>query len=108
LGFELPDQAAESHSIWLVEALREKIVVLHFRDSESITGFKDLQKLNAKWEDEVVVGANIDEKSETFVEFMKDNLAINWTQLHAPGGMDQSPLATQVGLVAQPLAMIFD
>ncbi len=90
-------------------ALRGKIVVLHFWDSESTTGFKELQKLNAKWEDEVVVvGANIDEKSETFTAFMKENRAINWTQLHAPGGMDKSPLATQVGLVAQPLAMIFD
>jgi peroxiredoxin len=90
-------------------ALRGKIVVLHFWDSESTTGFKELQKLNAKWEDEVVVvGANIDEKTKTFSTFMKNNRAINWTQLHSPGGMDKSVLAVQVGLVAQPLAMIFD
>ena len=90
-------------------ALRGKIVVLHFWDSQSTTGFKELQKLNAKWEDEVVVvGANIDEKTEDFSAFMKENRAINWTQLHAPGGMDKSSLAIQVGLVAQPLAMIFD
>ncbi len=89
--------------------LRGKIVVLHFWDSNSTTGFKELQKLNAKWEDEVlVVGANIDEQTASFTSFMKENRAINWTQLHAPGGMDKSPLATQVGLVAQPLAMIFD
>ena len=90
-------------------ALRGKIVVLHFWDSESTTGFKELQKLNAKWEDEVVVvGANINEETAEFSAFMKENRAINWTQLHAPGGMDKSSLAIQVGLVAQPLAMIFD
>jgi len=90
-------------------ALRGKIVVLHFWDSDGTTGFKELKKLNAKWEDEVVVvGANIDEKSEDFATFMKDNRGINWTQLHSPGGMDKSALAIQVGLVAQPLAMIFD
>ena len=89
--------------------LRGKIVVLHFWDSDGTTGFKDLQKLNAKYEDEVVVvGVNIDEKTQTFNTFMKQNRAINWTQLHAPGGMDKSPLAVQVGLVAQPVAMIFD
>ena len=62
-----------------------------------------------RYEDEVVVvGVNIDEKTQTFNTFMKQNRAINWTQLHAPGGMDKSPLAVQVGLVAQPVAMIFD
>jgi len=91
------------------EALRGKIVVLHFWDTDGTTGFKELQKLNAKWEDEVVVvGANINEKTADFTKFMKENRAINWTQLHAPGGMDKSVLAIQVGLVAQPLAMIFD
>jgi len=89
--------------------LRGKIVVLHFWDAEATNGFKDLQKLNAKWEDEVVtVGVNIDEKTADFTAFMKENRAVNWTQLHAPGGIDKSPLAVQVGLVAQPLAMIFD
>ena len=90
-------------------AVRGKIVVLHFWDSESVTGFKELKKLNAKWVgDVVVVGANIDEKTADFTAFMKENRAINWTQLHSPGGMDKSALAIQVGLVAQPLAMIFD
>ena len=90
-------------------ALRGKIVVLHFWDSNSTTGFKDLKKLNAKWEgDVVVVGANIDETTAEFSQFMKDNRGIEWTQLHAPGGMDKSALAIQVGLVAQPLAMLFD
>jgi len=92
-----------------LSGLRGKIVVLHFWDADSTTGFKELQKLNAKYEDEVaVIGANIDEKTADFTAFMKQNRAINWTQLHAPGGMDKSSLAIQVGLVAQPLAMIFD
>jgi hypothetical protein len=108
LPFEGKTSSGKSFNL-ASSALRGKIVVLHFWDSESTTGFKELQKLNAKWEDEVVVvGANIDETTEKFSNFMKDNRAINWTQLHAPGGMDKSPLATQVGLVAQPLAMIFD
>ena len=88
---------------------RGKIVVLHFWDTGDTFGFDDLRKVSAKYPKEVlVIGANIDEKTETFTKYMKANPNVNWTQLHAPGGMEESPLAIQVGLVAQPMAMIFN
>ena len=90
-------------------AARGKIVVLHFWDSNSTTGFDSLRKAHAKYPKEVlVIGANIDDKTQTFTAFMKENPNVNWPQLHAPGGMEESPLAIQVGLVAQPMAMIFN
>lgn len=90
-------------------ALRGKIVVLHFWETTDTRGFDDLRKLNAKWEgDVVVVGANIEEQTKRFADYMKQNPNVNWMQVHAPGGIDKSRLAVQVGLVAQPLAMLFD
>ena len=88
---------------------RGKITVVHFWTSDATRGLDEIKKLNAKWDKDInIIGANIDIKSEKFAAFMKQNPQINWFQLHAPGGMEQSPLAVQVGLVSLPMAMLFD
>lgn len=99
-------------------ALRGKIVVVHFWETwcanepinqKGDTAFDEFAKLSAKYKGEVeFVGANIEEKTEAFKSYMAKNKNIKWSQLHAPGGMEKSPLATQVGLVSEPLILIFD
>jgi hypothetical protein len=86
-----------------------KVILIHFWDSSTTDGLDEIKKLNAKWDDElIVVGANVDRKTEDFIGFMKANRDVNWTQLHAPGGTEASELAVQVGLVSMPMALLID
>ena len=88
---------------------RGKIVLIHFWNSQATNGLDEIQKLNAKYDKElVVVGANIDMQTKDFQGYMKQNREINWTQLHAPGGMERSDLAIQIGLVSLPMALLID
>ena len=89
--------------------LKGKIVLIHFWTKEATNGLDEIQKINAKYDKEVVVvGANIDMETKDFVGYMKANREINWTQLHDPGGMEKSQLATQIGLVSLPMSMLID
>ena len=86
-----------------------KIVLIHFWTKQATNGLDEIKKLNAKYEkDAVIVGANIDMKTEDFQAYMKANRDINWPQLHDPGGIEKSQLSTQIGLVSMPLAMLID
>ena len=86
-----------------------KIVLIHFWNSNATNGLDEIQKLNAKYDKElVVVGANIDMQTKDFQGYMRQNREINWTQLHAPGGMEESELAVQIGLVSLPMALLID
>ncbi len=90
-------------------SLKGKIVLIHFWDTDATNGLDVIQKLNAKWDKElVVVGANINRETNDFVAFVKQNREYNWTQLHSPGGMQQSDLAVQIGLVSLPMVMLID
>ncbi len=88
---------------------RGKIVLIHFWNTDATNGLNEIQKLNAKYDKElVVVGANINMQTKDFQEYMRQNREINWTQLHSPGGMDKSELAMQIGLVSLPMALLID
>lgn len=90
-------------------SLNGKIVLIHFWNTEATNGLDVIQKLNAKWDKElVVVGANIDRNTKDFQEFLRQNREYNWTQLHSPGGMEKSELAVQIGLVSLPMALLID
>jgi hypothetical protein len=90
-------------------SLKGKIVLIHFWNSAATNGLDEIQKLNAKYDKElVVVGANIDRQTKDFQRYMQQNRALNWTQLHAPGGMEKSDLAIQIGLVSLPMALLID
>ena len=88
---------------------RGKVVLIHFWNTQATNGLDEIQKLNAKYDKElVVVGANIDRQTKDFQGFLRQNREINWTQLHAPGGMEKSDLAMQIGLVSLPMALLID
>ncbi len=88
---------------------RGKIVLIHFWNTDATNGLNEIQKLNAKYDKElVVIGANINMQTKDFQAYMRQNREINWTQLHSPGGMDKSELAMQIGLVSLPMALLID
>ena len=98
---------------------RGKIVVVHYWETwcaddvinqEGDTSFDELQRLNAKWksDDVIIVGANVEVTTEAFEKYMSSNKKIQWPQMHAPGGMESSPLAIQIGLVSEPMILVFD
>jgi len=90
-------------------SLKGKIVLIHFWTSAATNGLDIIKRLNAKYDKElVVIGANIDRQTKDFQGFMKQNRDVNWTQMHAPGGMEKSELAIQVGLISLPTSLLID
>ncbi len=87
---------------------RDKIIVIHYWATWSTDGLDQIQKLVDKYKDDVVfVGCNIESTTEEFEGFIKNKPEYNaWTQLHAPGSIDSSPLALQLGVPSLPLVVI--
>ena len=92
--------------------LRGKIVVVHYWETwcdTCIEGFEELQRLSAKYKEKVqVVGANLDQDLAILRKFLSQNRAVNWPQLHSPGGVDKSPLAIQLGVATLPMTLLID
>ncbi len=93
-----------------IQNARGKIVVLHYWETwNDDEGLAELAKIQGKFDDVVIISCNIDEKSETFQEYYSKNKAkMKWTQLHAPGGVDKSPLAHQLGIATEPMLILVD
>ncbi|MFK7767857.1 MAG: hypothetical protein AB8B55_11600 [Mariniblastus sp.] len=89
---------------------RGKLVVLHYWEEWSAGGMETIAKLVKKYKGEVVfIGCNIEADTESFRAYMKKNSSmITWTQLHAPGSVDKSPLAHQLGVATEPLIVLID
>jgi outer membrane protein assembly factor BamD (BamD/ComL family) len=87
---------------------RDKVIVLHFWESDFSEGLDEIQRLVEKYKEDVVfVGCNIDQTSDTFEAYLKKNPEYaRWTQLHAPGSIESSPLALQLGVPSLPLVVI--
>ncbi len=92
--------------------LRGKIVVLYFWSTispTSETDFEELQRLAAKYKNElVIVGANLDSEKGEAESFLKKNPNASWINLFEPGGMETSPLALQLGITAPPVVVLVD
>ena len=104
-----------------ISRLRGKIVVLHFwetwccRDGD----IKNLARLQSKFKDDlVIVGCNIEgatnggtdaDATKEFKAFVaRNSKTMTWLQLHAPGGVDGSPLAQQLGIATEPTIVLVD
>lgn len=87
---------------------RDKVVVLHYWESDFAEGLDEIQRLVEKYKEDVVfIGCNIDQTTETFEAYLKKHPEYaTWTQLHAPGSIEASPLALQLGVPSLPLVII--
>ncbi len=103
-----------------IKSLRGKIVVLFFWetwccDDEDV---KELANLAEKYKDElVIVGCNIEgqqpgeksgQETERVKDFVKSHPEMTWIQLHAPGSVENSPLAHQLGIATEPMICLID
>ena len=105
-----------------ISRLRGKIVVLHFWETwvfDNNNDIEDLARLQSKFKDDVViVGCNIEgstngggnaEATKEFKAFLSRNKdEMTWIQLHAPGSVDGSPLAQQLGIATEPTIILVD
>ena len=104
-----------------ISELKGKIVVLHFWETWCFTDddMKGLARLQSKFKDDVVVvGCNIEgstngggnaEATKEFKAFLSRNKdKVTWQQLHAPGSVDGSPLAQQLGIATEPTIVLVD
>jgi hypothetical protein len=89
---------------------RDKVVVIHYWESQFTDGLDQVQRLVEKYKEDVVfVGCNIDSTTEMFVDFQKKHPEYStWLHLHAPGSIESSPLAHQLGVPSLPLVVIVD
>ncbi|MEQ1906990.1 MAG: TlpA disulfide reductase family protein, partial [Pirellulaceae bacterium] len=94
------------------DALRGKVVVLHYWATwcdVCVSDFAELQRLGAKFkEDLVIVGVNLDDSLEDAKKHLSENSQFKWSQLFAPGGIADSPLAVQLGVSTLPLIVLID
>lgn len=96
--------------VFNITAARGKIVILHFWETWcEPSGLEEMARIQAKYKDVVIVSCNVDEKTEDFQKFYaKNKTKMGWTQLHAPGSVDESPLAHQLGIATQPMVILVD
>ncbi len=100
------------------KTLRNRIVVVYFwemwcadqkANAKGDTAFDVFQDLKSKFKDEVViVSANIEAiaTKQAYADFDGDLKGI--FEMHVPGGMENSPLATQLGIVSEPTMIVWD
>ncbi|MCH2183058.1 MAG: TlpA family protein disulfide reductase [Mariniblastus sp.] len=95
-----------------LKSARGKIVVIHYWETwcdACIEGFEELERLRSKYGSKLlVVGANLDSDKEKLQQFLTQNRTLSWTQLNAPGGVEQSPLAIQLGVTTLPMNLLVD
>ena len=95
-----------------LKKMKGKIVVIHFWETwceSCIDEFDELKRLASKYRSElVVVGANLDTDQAKVTRFLKDNPKYDWIQLHAPGSVEESPLAIQLGVTTLPMTLLID
>ena len=98
-----------------------KIVVLHFWETWCCTDeyIKELARLKSKFKDDIeIVGCNIEgstnggtdaDATKEFKAFLaRNSKTMTWRQLHAPGSVDGSPLAQQLGIATEPTIVLVD
>lgn len=87
---------------------RDKIVILHFWETWCADGLEQIQRLSEKYKEDVVfVSCNLEMETKTFEDFLKKNPEYGgWIHLHAPGSIESSELAHQLGIPSEPLLIL--
>jgi thiol-disulfide isomerase/thioredoxin len=95
-----------------LEQLKGKTVLIHFWATwcePCKAEFAELQSLHAKYNKEgfEVVSVSVDESKEAIDAYLKEN-RLPWIHLYAEGGLEGSPLAAQLGVIALPTMIMID
>ena len=98
------------------KVLRDRVVVVFFwemwcaeqpADNKGNTAFEVFEDLKSKWKDQlVIVSANIEREPAAYKNFNGPLDGI--FEMHSPGGMENSPLAAQLGVVTEPTMVVWD
>lgn len=92
--------------------LHGKTVLIHFWATwcePCKAEFEELQRLHAKYSKEgfEVVSVSVDESKESIQTYLQQN-QLPWIHLYAEGGLEGSPLAAQLGVIALPTMIMID
>jgi thiol-disulfide isomerase/thioredoxin len=88
-----------------------KVVIIHYwadwctNCTQDIVKLRELQSKYAKKLS--IVGISVDAEQSEAVQFVKAT-KMNWPQLWAPGGLDGSPLANNLGVQTLPMMLLID
>jgi len=98
------------------KVLRDRVVVVFFWEmwcadqkvnAKGDTAFEVFQDLKSKYKDKlVIVSANIEANADNYKSF--DGPLDGVFEMHVPGGMENSPLAAQLGIVTEPTIIVWD
>ena len=98
--------------------LRNRVVVVFYwelwcanqsSNAKGDTPFEVFQDLKSKYKDElVIVSANIEGEATAAKYQDFDGEMKGLFEMHVPGGMETSPLATQLGIVSEPTVIVYD
>ena len=98
------------------QVLRDRVVVVFFWEmwcadqkvnAKGDTAFEVFQDLKSKYKDRlVVVSANIESNAADYEKFTGPLNGV--FEMHVPGGMEKSALATQLGIVSEPTMVVWD
>lgn len=92
--------------------LQGKTVLIHFWATwcePCKAEFEELQRLHTKYGKDgfEVVSVSVDESKESVETYLKEN-RLPWLHLYAEGGLEGSPLAAQLGVIALPTMIMID
>jgi thiol-disulfide isomerase/thioredoxin len=95
-----------------LEKLKGKTVVIHFWATwcePCKAEFPDLQSLHAKYGKDgfEIVSVSVDEAKADVEKYLKEN-QLPWIHLYEEGGLEGSPLAAQLGVIALPTMIMID
>lgn len=93
-------------------AYRGRVVLVHYWATWCEPCKQDmtlLKKLQAKYAQQgfSLIGVNLDNKRETALAYLQSN-SLPWPQLFEPGGMDNSRLAIESGIITLPTMILID
>lgn len=109
IGFQGPTLTGDNFTL---EKLKGKTVLIHFWATwcePCKAEFADLKNLHAKYGKDgfEIVSVSVDEVKSDVEAYLKQN-ALPWLHLYDEGGLEGSPLAAQLGVIALPTMIMID
>jgi thiol-disulfide isomerase/thioredoxin len=95
-----------------IDQLKGKMVLIHYWATwcePCKAEFTELQKLHEKYAKDgfEIVSVSLDESRDVVADYLKQN-RLPWVHLYEEGGIEASPLAAQLGVIALPTMILID